>query len=253
MKDQYYFGRTLAKEIDFFAYSRVGSHYFRYCTQGLFDLVALRTPGAGNPEAISRQQELNPNVLYALDLREDGVPAQPVVFHTRVNSQHGLPVKRDHRTIVLIREPVASVYSYYRAALDRWGLLKPGADHSNWVRNKLRGWHEFYAETLSLMQAHPGEVLLVRYESLLVGPEELERVVEFVGVRPKLRPAFVHEITRFETMIRPGERTFFRGGNNTAWREHRGFCEMLARAEMADPAPMGYALPPEALRESIST
>jgi hypothetical protein len=241
VKEHYYFGRTLACEIDYFAFPRTGSHFFRYCTQGLFDLVALRHPGASNDEAISRQEELNADMLYALDLREDGIPFSPVIFHTRSTGQHGPPVKREHPVIVLIRDPIATIYSYYLVARDRWHMLGKVPDHAAWIRTRFQAWHEFYTAARDVLLAHPRDALLIRYESLTESPAELDRLVAFVGVRPKLSPRFVHAITRFDALTRPGARTFYRAGHNNAWRADDAFCRMLTSADVPDPTPFGYA------------
>lgn len=250
MKDRYYFGRVLARQVDFFAFPRTGSHFLRYCTQGLFDLVALPQPGTDDAEAVDRQRELRPMALYALDLREDGVPWTPVWFNAGATGRHGKPVKGGAPVLVLIREPIATVYSYYRASESRWGATidSPAA----WVQDKLNGYAEFYRTAGSLLAQHPRESMLVRFEDLVAGPEALRRLVEFVGVRPKLSPEFVHEVTRFESMVARGTggaggtgreeegRTFYRAGSNEAWRADEAFARVLARVRVPDASEFGY-------------
>lgn len=232
MKEQYFFGRTLAKQIDFFAFPRTGSHFFRYCTVGLFDLVALPQPSTDDPEAIDRQRELDPLALYILDLREDGVPYVPVCFNARANGQHGIPVLGDCPAVVLMRDPMPTLYSFYRVARDRWGerIDRPAA----WVRAKAKRYAEFYDAGLAIAAANPGRVLVLRYEDLAASPEALRRLVDFVGVRPKLRPELVHEVTRFERFARPGARTFYRAGDNDAWRSDADWAAILKEADLPD-------------------
>ncbi|MFN0132681.1 MAG: hypothetical protein ACKVW3_09160 [Phycisphaerales bacterium] len=238
MKDQYFFGRTLARQIDFFAFPRTGSHFLRYCTQGLFDLVALPQPGTDEPEAVDRQRELQPLALYALDLREDGVPLSPVWFNARAAGRHGTPAKADAPALILIREPIATVYSFYRAATSRWGTTidAPAA----WLQDKFNRYTDFYRAGLAITAEHPQHSLLLRFEDLVESPAALERLVAFVGVRPKLAPAFVHAATRFDAMVAPGARSFYRAGDNTAWRADPDFCRILERVQLPDSSEFGY-------------
>lgn len=241
MKDRYFFGRVLARQVDFFAYPRTGSHFLRYCTQGLFDLVALPQPGTDDAEAVDRQRELRPEALYALDLREDGVPWAPVWFNARAAGRHGRPTKGEAPALVLIREPIATVYSYYKAAESRWGATidAPAA----WVQDKLSAYVEFYRAANAVLAAAPRESLLLRFEDLVAGPQALRHLVEFVGVRPKLSPEFVHDVTRFESLVAPreaGGRSFYRAGSNEAWRNDAEFTRVLARVRVPDPREFGY-------------
>jgi hypothetical protein len=231
MKPQYYFGQAVAKQLDFFAFPRTGSHLFRYCTQGLFDLVAIPTPGLNNPDAVERQREVNPLALYALDLREDGVPFSPVIIHGRPNGQHGAPIAREHPRVILVRDPIPTVYSYYRVQNDRWGWGPDTPRPREWVRQKLAEHAAFYAAARARAAEHPSTTLLLRYEDLTESPAPLERLVEFVGVRPKLSPAFVHRVTRFDFFAAPGERTFYRSGDNTAWERDQEWKDLIAGVE----------------------
>jgi hypothetical protein len=198
--------------------------------------VSLGTPGLENPEAVSRLQELDPLALYILNLREDGIPHQPVYFNTRATGQHGFPQKGASPAIILIRDPIATLYSFYRVARDRWN--EPIGDPVAWVRVKLARYAEFYDAGLALLAANPGSSLLVRYEDLRRGPEPLHRVVSFVGVRPKLSPELVHHITRFERFVRKepavGPRTFYRAGDDDAWRADDEWRGILDRSALPD-------------------
>lgn len=232
MRDRYYFG-TLARQIDCFAYPRTGSHYFNYCCSGLLDLVALPTPGIDNPEAISRQEELDPGVLAALAARSDGVPYQPVIINHRATGQHGEPARTEHPLVVLIRDPFATVYSYYKAATSRWGAADRIRDAGAWAAEKLGRYHSFYTRAWEVLAADPARSLLIRFEDLTAGPEPLRRLAELAGVTPKLPPELVHRLTRFDTITRPGARTFYRGGDNDAWRRDSAWCEAVEAAAPA--------------------
>lgn len=234
-KPRYFFGRTLATRIDMFAYPRTGSHFFRYCTQGLFDLVAIPGPAVDNAEAIDRQRELDAEILYALDLREDGVPYQPVWFNAAAAGEHGLPMLTPHPRVILVREPIATVFSGFRVARDRpeWPQ-KVDMDLPTWLGHRFRGYHRFCLAAAELVAAEPGRTLIVRFDELRASPAMLERLVKFVGVRHKLRPSLVHRLTRFETIAAPGERTFYRGGDDESWRSDAEFTAALRTMLLPD-------------------
>jgi hypothetical protein len=240
-KSRYFFGRTLATRIDMFAYPRTGSHFFRYCTQGLFDLVAIPGPAVDNAEAIDRQRELEPDILYALDLREDGVPYQPVWFNATAGGEHGTPVATPFPRVILAREPIATVYSGYRVARDRpdWPQ-KLDADLPTWLGHRFRSYHRFCTAASVLLAAEPDRTFIVRFDELRASPELLERLVAFVGVTPKLRPSLVHRLTRFDTIARPGERTFYRSGDDDAHRRDDAFTAAIASMSLPDFSPFAF-------------
>lgn len=229
-KEAYYFG-NLCTELEVFAFPRVGSHYFIYCLNGLFDLVALKNDHFHNVEAIARQNEINESVLYQLDLREEGVPFQPLVVDPAATGTHGLPRIGDKPAIILLRDPMATLFSFYRVSRARWGANEGiwpwlGKEHAHFVA--------FYTRAFELLEQHPGRALLVRYEDLIADSSALERVARFIGHRPKLRPDFVHHIMRFENFAVRGERTFYRSGRNDAWLDNPEFCEAMLKLP-ADP------------------
>jgi hypothetical protein len=238
MKEAYHFGRTLAKEVEFFSYPRTGSHFLFYCFSGVFDLIARRHAELHNQEAISRQLELHESVLYALDLREDGVPYQPVWIDALSTGVHGLPRKAEKPAIILIRDPIATFYSIFRAGRDRWGMTISALPA--WLKTTADEYERFYGEAFNILSGDDGPCLLVRYEALVAGPDELQRIVDFVGVTPKLRPDFVHRITKFESFVLPGERTFYRSGDNDIWRQDARWLEALYAIEDRDFTAFGY-------------
>ena len=129
-KDQYYFG-TLLKQVDVFAFPRTGSHLLAHCFAGLFDSISLlpevhRT----SPEAISRQDEIKTEALYALELREPGVPFRPVWLNPLTGGVHGTPMKSNNPALLLIRDPIATAFSAWRARR-RLGFILESPDDLN--------------------------------------------------------------------------------------------------------------------------
>jgi len=237
LRDLYYFGK-LAKEIDHFAFPRSGSHFFLYCCSGMFDMISFLLPESFHSTAIDRQKELNESVLYMLDLREANAPFEPVWFNRLATGIHGLPEIGATPAIILIRDPVAAAFSRYRVNEARWNT--PVQDRRSWLESLFTEWEAFYDRGLERLAQSPANTLLVRYESLLAGPEALEEVARFVGVRPKLRPGFVYEITRFDRFVQPGERTFFREGRNHAWMNDSAWVELISSLPDRDFRRFGY-------------
>lgn len=233
-KPRYFFGPTLARRVNLFAFPRTGAHFFRYCTVGLFDLVQFPGPNLDNPEAASRQAELDPDILYALTLREDGSPYHPVHFDAAATGQHGAPAYLGHPVVILTREPLAAAYSLYRVTRDRPGFAPHPADAAAWLTQHLRRHASFLDAAAGVLRDHGERALVVRYEELRASPEPLRRLVALVGVKPKLRPELVHKLTRFDTFARPGPRTFYREADNDAWRRDEPFAAAVAAADVPD-------------------
>jgi hypothetical protein len=240
--ESYHFGTRLAVRCDYYAFPRTGSHYLWACLTGLVDLVFFPNEFVDNPEARQRAEELNPHAYYALRLREDGVPFQPVYINAAPQGVHGAPTAGDWPVIVLIRDPHPTVYSWLHTATERWGAQVP--DRVAWMRDAYRQYREFYDRALGLVETSPGRTFLVRFEDLKRDAAVLQRLVDFVGVRPKLSPAFVHWWTDFERMTRPVDRTFYRSGNNQHWRSDAGWRADLERANPGDFSRYGYAAKP---------
>lgn len=241
MRKLYHFGQ-LVKEIDYFAYPRTGSHFFRYSTSGLFDIVSRKHLHIENPEAIDRQREITPEVLYGLDLREPGVAYQPVWLNGTANGVHGRPMDGNNQVIILIRDPKATVYSLYRVHRDRWHGV-PDIDNGvseQWLAHTFQEFASFYHGAFDLMDSLGDRSLLIRYEEMVASPEPLRRLVDFCGVKPKLQPDFVHFLTRFDRFAKPGERTFYRSGDNDAWRHDAVWTAKLQNVEVPDFSRFGY-------------
>jgi len=238
MKEKYYFGKSLIREFDFFAFPRTGSHFFFYCLSGLFDLVSYPHGDLDNEEAISRQQEINPLVLYALELREDGIAYQPVCFNSLSTGIHGSVKYNNHKFIVLIREPISVVYSLFRVSTSRW--KQQINDLHGWVQQKFMEYNEFYTSAFNEIEAYPQESFLMRYEDLIKSSDPLKKLVEFVDLRPKLSPDFVFSVTNFGTFAKDTNRTFYREGGNEVWRKDKSWEFAWSFVKRYDFARFGY-------------
>jgi hypothetical protein len=236
--EPYSFGTRLAVRCDYFAFPRTGSHFFWACLTGLLDLVYFPNEFVQNVEAMQRADELNPHAFYALRLRQDDVPYQPVYVDASPRGLHAVPAQGAWPCIVLIRNPHAAIYSWYHTAIDRWGAQV--ADRPSWIRDAYRQYRTFYEAAFAMRTAAPDRVLLVRFEHLKAQVQTLTDVVNFLGVRPKLSPEFVHWWTAFDRWTRPGPRTFYRGGDDDRWREDAEWRRDLVRARPCQTEPFGY-------------
>lgn len=236
--ESYYFGTRLAVRCDYYAFPRTGSHYLWACLTGLLDLVFYPNEHVDNPEARQRVEELNPHAYYVLRLREDGVPYQPVYIDAAPNGMHGIPRAGEWPTLILIRSPHAAIYSWYHTAIERWGAEIP--DRVAWLGEAYRHYRQFYTAAFAIQQGAPDRTCLIRFEALKENPAELERIVKFIGIQPKLSPRFVHWWTDFERMTRSGPRSFYRSGNNTRWTEDAAWGADLRAAAPGEFADFGY-------------
>jgi len=239
VKDRYYFGRSLTREVDYFAFPRTGSDFFGYCTEGLFDLVSHAHADLDHAEAIDRQREIEPAVLYALGLREDGAAFCPVQFNTLTFGRHASPVSGEHPVVILIRHPIDTAYSLHRVSEARWQRGREIGDLSRWIEGQLAEYEAFYRRAFEVLEGKGTQGLLVRFEELVASAAPLERLVSMLGVTPKLSPKFVHWMLRFERFARPDvERSFYRGGHDRRWMEDEAWRRALEEVE-AVPA-FGY-------------
>ncbi len=234
----YTFGSTIAKKLDYFAYPRTGSHFLWACFTGLFDLVFYENEYTYLPEAIQRFDELNPLSCYSLKLRQDGVPFQPVCIEANANGLHGEPVLRGNRTLILIRDPHPTVYSIIKTAGDRWG--KNGHETIESIRDLYEKYTLFYKKAFSLANDDPASVFIIRYEDAIHDQGILEKIVAYVEVEPKLSCDFVHYWTSFERMTNNGEKTFYRQGDNEAWKKDEEWSSLVESAEVGSFKEFGY-------------
>ncbi len=239
-EEKYFFGTRLAHRLDYYAFLRTGSHFLWNCFTGLFDLVFFENEFVNDPEAKQRQEELDPMALYALKLRSDTAPYQPVCINAVPNGLHGFPQDGPNPIIILMRDPYASIYSLYLTARDRWGLKVD--DTVSWLKENFALYRKFYDEAFKLNEANQEKVLIVRYEALKAGPQELQKIVDFVGVRPKLKSEYVFWWTRFDRITREGERTFYRAGDNELWKQDKAWREALEKAEIDEFSKFDYSL-----------
>jgi len=237
--DGYYFGTTLAKRVDYYAFPRTGSHFLWTGFTGLFDLVFFPNEHVDNPEARQRSEELNPLAIYAMKLREEGVPYQPVHINASAQGLHGCPVIGADPVIILIRHPHPTIYSWYHTATERWGARI--SDIRVWLRDAYAQYDAFYDKAMILLRDHPAKVHLIRFEDLKKDADSLRRVTEFVDVRPKLSPEFVFEWTRFDRMTRPGARSFYRVGDNAHWSSDAAWRTHLHAIKPDSAVRFGYA------------
>jgi hypothetical protein len=239
--ESYHFGTRLAVRCDYYAFPRTGSHYLWACLTGLVDLVFFPNEFVENPEAKQRADELNPHAFYALRLRDDGVPYQPVYINAAPQGVHGAPAASNWPTIILIRDPHPTVYSWYYTATERWGAKVP--DRVAWLQDAYRQYAEFYSRAFDLLDKTPARTHLIRFEELKADPAVLRRLVSFIGVQPKLSPAFVHWWTDFARMTQPGPRSFYRSGNNEKWRSDAGWQADLKQVSPGNFDRFGYPSP----------
>lgn len=238
--EKYHFG-TLSTRLEFFSYPRTGSHYLWTCLTGLLDLVYFPNEFIAQAEPRQRAEELNPHAFYVLGLRDAKVPFTPVYIDPEPRGTHALPAAGKWPVILLIRDPWPTVYSHYHTATDRWGLKVD--DRVAWIRQAFAHYRDFYTAGFALALQRPVPVHVVRYEKLVAGPEALIDLVDFIGVRPKLDPKFVHWWTQFDRMTRPGPKTFFRAGNNEAWRKDESWLRDLRAADVGSFDVFGYPAP----------
>ena len=227
-------------------------HFFLHCLSGLFDLVMLPHEHLDNPEAIARQDELNQEASYALDLRQDGVPYQPLYVNPFAYGVHHVPTRSDRRRIILMRHPLPTLYSLRRVSRERWG--EPPADPRKWVGVHFKEYLRFYDEAFNLRHSEPDRTLLVRYEDLVSDPATLTKVVAFVGRQPKLNPKFVHWVTSFSRFVRQNpeaSRSFYRAGRPDSYREDPVWGPLLDSLDPAIWAYFGYGPDPVSSQDSL--
>ena len=247
--DCYHWTMILVK----FAFPRTGSHFLTYALAGLYDVKEVAgVPVAVTPqvneaiaprvseEVLTRYNELNPSAIYALSLRERDAGPAPLLLMTERNGVHGTPgdLLDNETAVLLIRDPLATLFSYFRVLRDRWA--PESAFDADSVRINLAAYSEFYDVGWALKQERPSQVALLRYEQLVASSEALRYLATFLNYRPKLTPEFVWEITRFQNIVASGERTFYREGNNEAWKRNPYFVECVRGAGEFDFTRFGY-------------
>ncbi len=120
-------------------------------------------------------------------------------------------MKSNNPALLLIRDPIATAFSAWRARR-RLGFILESPDDLN---DHLEKYERFYDVGFDLFNRSGGRLLLVRYEELIAGFDVLERIVEFVGLKPKLAPRFVHWVTRFQNFAKDGKSHLLPGGRQS--------------------------------------
>jgi hypothetical protein len=242
-----------------FSFPRTGGHYLAHSIEALYDTAPVDpkedigivwqadAPSAsrgvileGDAEVQDRDRELNPMSRYARSLREHSGAVVPLNHIHGRTGVHGVPgdLGPDERAVVIIRDPVATVFSLYRVRRDRW---IPGAPFdADAIRFNFDEYVRFYDAAYGLKDSRFDDVKIVVYEKLVESPVELRDFCNFLGFRPKLEPEFVWHITKFENFILPEKRTFYREGKNDAWKADAAFCAMLAEVPEYDFRRFGY-------------
>lgn len=236
------FAREFTKQIDYFAYPRVGSHLLFHCLSGLYELVMFDMDCLANEEVRSRLQEVNPSALYALRLRDSNAASPPPIHvDPAPNGIHGEVVDRGLPILCLVREPIATVYSAYRLRKDR--LSEKISDPGKWVCSRLKEYEGFYRRVMEVKADVDDRFLLLRFEELVTDVAPLEALCKFVGAQPKLDPSFVRYVTDFEFFVLQGERTFYRSGKNDSWKRDEHFASLIASITYPDVPGLGYEAP----------
>ena len=109
-----------------------------------------------------------------------------------------------------------------------------------WLRGELSRYSAFYDQAFDVLTGMKNSGLLVRWEDLVAHRDALARVVDFVGLPTKLRCSFVWSLMRFENLVAPGARTFYRSGTNEAWKADTAWVEALSNIEELSFERFGY-------------
>ena len=164
------FGTRFSKRVDYFAFPRTGSHYLSYLLTGVMDLVFFKIAGQDAPEVASRVHELKADVLYSLKLREDGVPFQPVYLRHAPLGIHEKPQLKDDLMIVLVRDPRAAIFSWYRLHVDR--LQVRIEDPISWLQCEFDRYRDFYQSAASVCAG----TTYTGFDGPLRGPRAISRL-----------------------------------------------------------------------------
>lgn len=220
------------KEFDYYAFPRTGSHFLMINLGGLFDLEVVRqgTLAQDNKRHLSKEErsrtrELRPFVLLLLKQRWPSWEKSPVRIYANPSGVYHSTIKaRDLPILVMIRNPIATMYSLYNLFVSRF-KYKVG-DIRNFVEKNLDAYRKYYQPAFELQkEGHP--LLMIRYEELLTSPAPMEKICKFLCVTPKLNPSIVFFMTRFKVITKIKYRTFYRHGNNQAWKRDLMFLEAV--------------------------
>ena len=227
------------KQFHYFAFPRVGSHFFFHCLTGLYDLILFDSESYHTSEYLKRSDELNPNALYALRLHDLALgKSQSIYVNPCPNGIHGNPIYTGFPIISLIRDPFATVYSYVNLNISH--LKIESIDYEKFIIQNLDKYTLFYTSLLEISKEHPSKLLLLTYENLVSSQETLETLTEFINQRPKLRPDFVFDQVKYENLVDPHKKSFFKFGSNAAWRKDERFCAVVKQYDKTKFNKFGY-------------
>lgn len=137
------------------------------------------------------------------------------------------------KIIYIVRDGRDALVSYYYFLKD---LQKFQGDFKTFYQNEAFGsighWHEHVAEALKFQKKQPKQILLIKYEDLLLDTEgELSRVLEFLNCqidRDQLR--FAIQQSSFDSLKKMQEQSevviedktvnFFRQGTSSGWKAY---------------------------------
>lgn len=235
------FVKNYTKRFDYFAYPRVGSHFFFHILSGLYELVMFETDEYKTKEYLSRKEEINSLSLYALTLRDPTkIYSQPIFINPLANGVHGNPIDSEYPIISLIRNPCSAIYSYYRLQKDRFSFKF--ADKSKWLEGRFEEYYCFYSDALKLKKKKKEKFLLLKYEDLIDDLGSLNMIIDFIGLETKLSPEFVFECTKFSKFTSNENRTFYREANNQKWSEDQKFLTLIQNIDLMKFRSLGYSI-----------
>ncbi|MDA0849093.1 MAG: hypothetical protein O2827_05015, partial [Verrucomicrobia bacterium] len=195
------------KQFHYFAFPRVGSHFFFHCLTGLYDLILFDSECYHTLEYQKRSDELNPNALYALRLHDLSLgKPQPIYVNPCPNGIHGVPIYTGLPIISLIRDPFATVYSFVNLNISH--LKNESIDYEKFIIQNLDKYIQFYTNLLEISKEHPSNILLITYENLVSSSETLNTLTEFINQSPKLRTGFVFDQVKFDNLVNPDKKSF---------------------------------------------
>ena len=139
------------KQFHYFAFPRVGSHFFFHCLTGLYDLILFDSESFHTPEYLKRSEELSSNALYALKLNDLSLgKSQAVYVNPFPNGIHGDPVYSGLPIISLIRNPFATIYSLLNLNISH--LKVESINYEEFILKQLDAYVNFYNSLLKLIE-----------------------------------------------------------------------------------------------------
>ena len=235
------FVENYTKRFDYFAYPRVGSHFLFHIFSGLYELVLFESEDFETEEYISRKREIKEFSLYALSLHDSKRKfRQPIFVNPKANGVHGFPIDSGFPIISLIRDPLATIYSYYRLKRDRHNYVF--LNKEEWIQDKLSEYYKFYSQVQELKIKLKDSMLIIKYEDLISDVKYIIEIVNFFRIDPKLDPNFVYNCTNFKNFASGSDRTFYRDADNEKWLLDDEFKTLLKGIDFNKFLKFGYSM-----------